>query len=134
MGPHNLRSWLDVEPFHVLKGFFASAKAGMNLQYGIKKVYITGVTPFLFSDLVSGANNTENISFSPNVSTICGLTQSDVLGALRVICNNEEDVQKHLHELELHAKGYHFCQEQNVVPVFNAKTALSHLQVSRSIF
>ena len=86
-------------------------------------------TPLL-NDLVSGAN----ISFSPEISTICGLAQSDVLAALRVVCNNEEEVQKHLRELERHANGYHFCQEQSVDTVFNTQIALSYLEVSRPSF
>jgi hypothetical protein len=83
------------------------------------------------SDLISGANNQENTSFSPRISIICGLTQSDVLGALRLICNSEEEVQKHLRELEYHTNGYHFCQERSVERVFNTQTALSYLEVSK---
>ena len=95
MDPHDPRPWSDSEPFRILKAFWTNVKAGKS-RYGIKKVYITGVTPLPMSDHISGANDQENISFSPRVSTICGLTQSDVLGALRVIYNNEEEVQKHL--------------------------------------
>jgi hypothetical protein len=110
MDPHDPRSWSDTEPFRVLKAFWSTVKAGEKSDYGIKKVYITGVTPLLLSDLISGANDQENISFSPRMATICGLTQSDVLGALKVICNNEEEVQKHFKELQYYTNGYHFCQ------------------------
>ena len=103
MHPHDQRWWHNGETFYVLKGFWAGVKAGGNSRYGIRKVYITGVTSLLLSDLVSGANNQENISFAPEISTLCGLTQSDVLGALRVVCNNEEEAQRHLYELERHA-------------------------------
>src|SRR5947209_15521344 len=119
MDPHDPRSWSDTEPFRVLKAFWSNVKAGLKSYYGIKKVYITGVTPLLLSDLVSGANDQENISFSPRISTICGLTRSDLLGALSLICNKEELVQKHLRELEHHANGYHFCQGRRVETVFN---------------
>lgn len=128
MNPHDPRSWSDAEPFHVLKTFWSHVKAGGKWSYGIKNVYITGVTPLLLSGLTSGANDHENISFSPRISTICGLTRSDMLGALTVICNDKEEVQKHLRELEHHANGYHFCQERSVDPVFNTQTALSYLQ------
>jgi len=66
------------------------------------------------SGLTSGANDLENISFKPWISTISGLTRSDVLGALRVICNNEEEVEKHFKELQHHTNGYHFCQKRSV--------------------
>jgi hypothetical protein len=127
---HDLRSWSDTEPFRILKAFWSNVKAGKS-AHGIKKVYITGVTPLLLSDLISGANDQENISFIPQISTICGLTRSDVLGALRVIYNNEEEVQKHFKELEKHTNGYHFCQQRSVEPVFNTQTALSYLEVSK---
>jgi hypothetical protein len=130
MDPHDPRSWSDAEPFRILKAFWSNVKAGKKSYYGIKRVYITGVTPLLLSDLLSGANDQENISFIPNISTICGLTRSDVQGALRVICDNKGEVQKHLRELEYHANGYHFCQERSVEPVFNTHTVLSYLQAS----
>ena len=129
MDPHDSRS--DTEPFRVLKAFWSTVKAGGTSDYGIKKVYITGVTPLLLSDLISGANDQENISFNPDFSTLCGLTRSDVLAALRVICNNEEEVQKHLSELVYYTDGYHFCQQRKVEPVFNTQTALSYLEVSK---
>src|SRR4051794_29131308 len=131
MDPHDPGSWEYSEPFSVLKAFWSSVKAGNKSSYGIRNVYITGVTPLLLSGLTSGANHQETISFSPRISTICGLTRSDVLEALRVICNNEEEVQKHLEELQHHANCYHFCQERSVDPVFNTQTALSYLQVSK---
>src|SRR5437763_505823 len=131
MDPHDPRAWSDTEPFNVLKSFWSSVKAGIKWGHGIEKVYITGVTPLLLSDLISGANDQENITFSPRISTICGLTQSDVLGALRAICKKEEEVQKHLRELEYYTNGYHFCQERSVERVFNTQTALSYLEVSK---
>src|SRR4051794_35091133 len=130
MDPHDPGLWKNSEPLSVLKAFWSSVKAGGKSSYGIRKVYITGVTPLLLSGLTSGGNHQENISFSPRISTICGLTRPDVLGALRVICN-EEEVEKHLEELQHHANGYHFCQERSVDLVFNTQTALSYLQVSK---
>jgi hypothetical protein len=131
MDPHDIRSWSDTESFRILKAFWSNVKAGSKSSYGIQKVYITGVIPLLLSDLISGANDQQNISFSPRISTICGLTRSDVLAALRVICNSKEEIQKHLEELEHHANGYHFCQERSVERVFNTQTALSYLEVSK---
>jgi hypothetical protein len=131
MDPHDPSSWINSEPFGILKNFWTAVKDGKKSNYGIKKVYVTGVTPLLLSDLFSGANDQENISFNPDFSGLCGLTRSDVLDALRVICNNEEEVQKHLSELVRHANGYHFCQQRSVELVFNTQTALSYLQVSK---
>jgi hypothetical protein len=131
MDPHEPRAWSDTEPFSILKAFWSSIKAGIKSTYGIEKVYITGVIPLLLGDLISGANDQENITFSPRISTICGLTQSDVLEALRIICSDGEEVQKHFKKLQYYANGYHFCDERRVDPVFNTQTALSYLQVSK---
>jgi hypothetical protein len=125
MNPHDPMSWPNTEHFRVLKAFWSNVKAGNKSRHGIQKVYITGVIPLLLSDLISGANDHENISFDSRISTIYGLTRSDVLGALRVICNNEEEVQKH-------TNGYHFCKHRSVEPVFHTQTALSYLEVNRS--
>ncbi|KIX01561.1 uncharacterized protein Z518_09287 [Rhinocladiella mackenziei CBS 650.93] len=131
MDPHNPRLPSDTAPSRLLKAFWTNVKGGGTLDYGIQKVYITGVMPLLSSDLVSGANDQENVSFNPRFSAICGLTRSDVLGALRAICNNEEEVQKYLSELEHNANGYHFCPERSVEPVFNTHTAISYLEEIR---
>jgi hypothetical protein len=131
MDLYNPRLWSDTEPFLVLMAFWSNVKAGGTSDYGIKNAYITGVTPLLLNDLISGANDQENISFSPRMSTICGLTRSDVLEALKIICDNEEEVQKHFKELQYYTNGYHFCQQRRVEPVFNTQTALLYLEVSK---
>jgi hypothetical protein len=130
MDPHDPGLWRNSEPYSVLKAFWSAVKAGSKSTRGIRRVYITGVIPLLLNGLTSGGNQ-ENISFSPKLSTICGLTRSDVLGALTAMRINGEEAQRHLKELQHHANGYHFCQERSVEPVFNTLTALSYLQVSK---
>ena len=110
-----------------LNAFWSNVKAAKSL-YGVQKVYVTGVTPVLLSDLISGANDQENISFSPRISAICGLTENDVLEALGIICDKEEIIHEHFKDLERCTNGYHFCQERKVDRVFNT---LSYLQVSK---
>lgn len=107
MDPHDRRPWSDTEPSRVLKAFWTNVKSGGKRYYCIKRVYTTGITPLLLSDLFSGANN---ISFDPRMSSICGLTRSDVQDALSATCNDEQEVQKHLKELGYHVNSYHFCQ------------------------
>lgn len=131
MNPHDPRSWSDTKAARLLKGFWSRVKAGKKYYYGIDKVYMTGVTPLLLSDLTSGSNEQENISFNHEFSTMCGLTRSDILGALEIICNNKEEVQESLRELEFYANGYYFCDYRSVEAVFNTQTALSYLQVSK---
>ncbi len=47
-----------------------SATSGL----GVDKVFATGVTPVVMSDVTSGANIFKNISLHPKCSKICGLT------------------------------------------------------------
>src|SRR5579871_4330748 len=103
MDPHNLGSWSNTSIALLLREFWSNVKAGKGKFYGIDKVYMTGVTPLLLSDLTSGANEQEHISFDHRFSTMCGLTQSDIVGTLKAICNNEEEVQKHFREIQFYA-------------------------------
>ena len=130
MDPCNPRSWSGTKLAALLKGFWSTVKSSRKLDYGIKKQYMTGVVPLLLSNLTSGANEQQNRSFHPHLSTICGLTRSDILAALKAICGNEEEVQNHLKKLEFYANGYHFCKDRRVEPVFNTNTALMYFQVS----
>lgn len=130
MNPHDLGAWANTELESVLKGFWSAVKGNKDLDYGIKKVYLTGVTPLL-SSLTSSFNEQENLTFSPDFSTICGLTRADVLGALQAICTNKKEVEERLGELEFYANGYHFCDQRGVETVFNTQTALSYLQAVR---
>jgi len=131
MNPHNPGSWSDTRIALLLKDFWSAVKAGKEQFYGIDKVYMTGVMPLLLSDITSGANDQQNITFNSKFSTLCGLTRSDVLGALKAICNNEEEVQEHFRRLQFYANGFHFCKHQKVERVFNTETALSYLHVSK---
>ena len=131
MNPYDSSSWSNTEPFNVLKAFWSNVKAGNKSSYGIQKVFVTGDTHLLLSDLISGTNSQEDISFGPRISTICGLTRTDVLEALKVICNDKEEIEKHIRELEHYKHGYHFCQERSAERMFNSQTALSYLEVSK---
>ena len=130
MDPHDAKSW-DRSGLAILEGFWSTVKACRTMDYGIKKVFITGVTPLLLSDLTSGFNEQQSKSFDRDFSTICGLTRSDIQGALRAVYGDEEKVETHLKELALYANGYHFCPELAVDTVFNTQAALLYLQVSK---
>ncbi|KAF8533195.1 hypothetical protein BDD12DRAFT_984581 [Trichophaea hybrida] len=68
-----------------------------------------------------------HVSFEQDFSTVCGLSQSDVLAALKLVYNDEEKVQQCLEELTYYANGYHFCSERTVPTVFNTETAMWYL-------
>lgn len=132
--PFYPKKWPDTEALAVLKGFWSVIKGSQQLEYGIKRVFITGATPLLLQYLTSGAGDHENMSFCPNFSAMCGLTQLDVISALKTICKEEKDVQEHLQLLTLNASGYHFCRMQRVETVFNTQTVISYLEVRKQTY
>lgn len=128
MNPHNTRLWTRTKAASLLKGFWATVKGMLRLEYGIQKVFMAGVTPLCLADMTSGFNVAMNMSFSPRYSTLCGFTQSDVLKALRLVCQDEKKAQHCLKALAYYANGYHFSGRP-VESVFNPQTALAYLQV-----
>ena len=126
MDPHDTKLWARSKVASLIRGFWSTDK---DMDYGIKKVFITGVTTLL-SDLGSGFNEQQNKTFHQDYSTMCRLTQLDIQGALRAIWNDEKTVEMHLKEPSFYTKGYHFCDKLPVEIVFNTQTALVYLQVS----
>ena len=130
MDPHDRNAWKGTGVAGALKSFWAAVKAATDDRYGVRKVFLTGISPLLLTHLSAGFNIAQNISFLPHVATVCGLTKHDVLGALRLVFkNDEEKVHEHLAKLEKYANGYHFSNLKNVPTVFNPQTVMWYLQV-----
>lgn len=139
MDPHRPEAWNGTPTESLIKGFWAAVKAAKKLKHGIKKIFITGVSPLSLVDNTSGFNISRNMSFKKELAGFCGLTRADITAALDKICQDEGmtegeirgEVAKHLTELTKYANGYHFCDYGQVEPVFNTNTCLGYLEVSR---
>jgi len=130
MNPHDTSNLTGDAAADVLKSFLAAVKHGYTYQYGVRKVFMTGVTPLLLSDYMGGGFNiAKNVSYLPGLSGLCGLTHSEVSEALEVICNDKEKCSKHLNELAYHANGYLFSTDKDTQPVFNTQTTIDYLNV-----
>ena len=135
MDPHDRNAWEGSGVAGALKSFWAAVKAATRYRKGVRKVFLTGISPLLLTHLSAGFNIAENISFDPHFATVCGLTKHDVLGALRLVFKNdkekvqEEKVQEHLAKLEKYTNGYHFCNFETVPTVFNPDTVMWYLKV-----
>lgn len=57
------------------------------------RCFITGVTPLLLTENVSGFNVATNISLNPMFPALCGLTKYDVTKALDLVCNDGGKMQ-----------------------------------------
>lgn len=62
----------------LLKTVFKNVKGAMD--EGLGRVFITGVSPILLSDVTSGYNISENISLRRDLFDLCGFTETEVQG------------------------------------------------------
>jgi hypothetical protein len=129
MDPYNPSDWSKTDAAGLVKGFWAAVKELTEQPLGIRKVFITGISPLSLTDNTSGFNIAYNMSFNSKVAGICGLTRADLVAALRMICDSEEKVEEHLKLLTKYANGYHFCNFRKVELMYNSDTCLEYLQV-----
>lgn len=113
MDPHSPIpvAWTRSSAASMLKDFWATVKSLMELRYGIRKCFITGILPLSLVDNTSGFNIAVSMSFEKKGS------------------DSEAKVAEHLTQLTKYANGYHFCQNDKVEPMFNADYSLEYLQV-----
>ncbi len=69
--------------------FFSVLKGGVDqVDTGISRMFITGVSPVTMDDVTSGFNIGRNISLHPNFNEILGLTESNVIELLKYYRDN----------------------------------------------
>jgi len=131
MDPHDRNAWKGSGVAGALIAFWSAVKAVTSYRYGVRKVFLTGISPLLLTHWTGvGFNIAENISFHPHFARVCGLTKDDVMDALRLLFkNDEEKVQEHLAKLEKYTNGYHFSNLKTVPTVFNPDTVMWYLKV-----
>ncbi|QEP42691.1 AAA family ATPase [Ectothiorhodospiraceae bacterium BW-2] len=67
-----------VESEGVIKTVFKAVKAATD-GLGLERVFITGVSPVVMSDITSGYNVAKNISQRPRFAKLCGFTGEEVM-------------------------------------------------------
>ncbi len=101
-----------------LRTFFKTVKA-LTTSTMFDRVFITGVSPVVMSDITSGYNVAENIYFESEFNNLCGFTQNEVEEVIRHIveaCNFEEKENKIGEAVELmrvYYNGYKFSYKNN---------------------
>ena len=65
----------------LLKTVFKAVKAAAGGQ-GLDRVFITGVSPVVLSDMTSGYNVGENIYLEPAFNDLCGFTEAEIAAVL----------------------------------------------------
>ena len=96
-----------------LKRLFKAVKAGANR--GIERVFITGASTIVLSDMTSGYNVEEDIYLKPEFNDLCGFTEAEISAILQQLAleNPQRDwsEDKALELMRTFYDGYCFNQE-----------------------
>lgn len=105
-----------------------------NNEESIKFLFITGVTKFGHLNIFSGFNNLNDISLDDEFTSICGITEQEMLENLRPGIEKfakayKLDFDGAVSRLKKYYDGYHFSRE--LVDIYNPFSLLSCLNVAR---
>ena len=113
----------------ILKTLFKVIKAGAS-QGSIARVFITGVSPVVMSDMTSGYNVSKNISLNPQFNTLCGITYSELEPLVQQVlghCNQGSHLSNILENMRQFYNGYCFSTIKPV-QVYNPILCFHYLQ------
>jgi hypothetical protein len=117
----------------ILKTLFKAVKSASSGN-GLERVFITGVSPLVLSDMTSGYNVAKNIYLEPEFNDLCGFLEAelqDVLSYLAKECQwPPETAREALSTMRTFYNGYCFSPENDTL-VYNSTAAiyfLEHLQ------
>jgi hypothetical protein len=106
----------------ILKTLFKIVKASAG-EGRISRVFITGVSPVVLSDMTSGYNVATSIYFEPRFNTLCGITQPELdglVGQVLVDCGHDVAQQAAIVNLmQRFYNGYRFCYEADQPKLYN---------------
>jgi hypothetical protein len=92
----------------LLKTVFKAVKAAASGQ-GLDRVFITGVSPVVLSDMTSGYNVAKSIYLDPEFNELCGFTESEITQLLEKI-TPEKSVEA-LDTMRTFYNGYCFSEQ-----------------------
>jgi len=94
-----------------LKTFFKAVKSATSGAM-FDRVFITGVSPVVMSDITSGYNIAENIYFEPEFNDLCGFRQEEIEAVLKEIVDQcefeKKKIQEAVHLMTVYYNGYNF--------------------------
>ncbi len=97
---------------------------------GVERLFLTGVTPLVLSDLTSGLNIAENVSLEESLEALCGFTEAEVRGLLEKIAEergSDFPLDEALGMMRTWYNGYHFAAEGST-QVYNPTLAIYFLK------
>ena len=94
-----------------LRTFFKAVKSSTSGSM-FDKVFITGVSPVVMSDITSGYNIAENIYFEPEFNDLCGFKQNEIEDVVKEIVDKcgfeKEKIQEAVNLMQTYYNGYTF--------------------------
>ncbi|WP_353571789.1 AAA family ATPase [Candidatus Albibeggiatoa sp. nov. BB20] len=95
----------------IIKTLFKVIK-GLSAGQGIDRVFITGVSPVVMSDVSSGYNVAKNISLRPEYADLCGFHEQEIIQVLKQIAQkcelSTEKTDEALDMMRTFYNGYRF--------------------------
>lgn len=121
--PTDTRRYHDLlEGEGILKTLFKIVKASAS-EGKISRVFITGVSPVVLSDMTSGYNVATSIYLEPRFNELCGLTQEELTPLVAQVlneCGQDSSQQTSVSEtLRQFYNGYRFCHRTERPLVYN---------------
>ncbi|MEN9423934.1 MAG: hypothetical protein RL122_1317 [Pseudomonadota bacterium] len=119
----NEQRYLDLlEGEGILKTLFKIIKASAS-EGKISRVFITGVSPVVLSDMTSGYNVATSIYLEPRFNELCGLTQEELTPLVAQVlteCGQDQTEQASVLEtLRQFYNGYRFCHRTERPLMYN---------------
>jgi len=113
-----------------LKTLFKAVKASTSDSL-FDRIFITGVSPVVMSDITSGYNIAKNIYLRPALNDLCGFTDTEVEDALKKIATecglSEKDALSAADLMRIYYDGYRFAPDAKE-PVYNPTLAIYFME------
>ncbi len=114
----------------ILKSLFKVIKARAT-QGSIARVFITGVSPVVMSDMTSGYNVSKNISLYASLNHLCGITYEELKPLVSKIldhCNEDDQLAIVLETMRQFYNGYRFTSSPKAAQVYNPILCFHYLE------
>ncbi len=113
-----------------LRTLFKTVKSGTGASI-FDRIFITGVSPVVMSDITSGYNIGENIYLDAELNDLCGFTEAEMVDAVSAVaeeCGFEEsEAAEAVRMMKQYYNGYSFAREA-IDPIYNPTLALYFLK------
>ncbi|MCP4126445.1 MAG: AAA family ATPase, partial [Gammaproteobacteria bacterium] len=109
-----------------LKTLFKAVKSSTSESL-FDRIFITGVSPVVMSDITSGYNIGENIYLDPELNDLCGFRETEIEDAVRNVadeCNfGKQEAVDAVSLMRTYYNGYRFAPDADQ-PVYNPTLAI----------